>query len=97
MYHYTDSGPNNVWLKNGFNILDTPYGRGVSIDDADGLHALLATDLTKKPGRLTGKELRFLRTMLRLSQQSFANMQVVAEQADSLWKKLARCPSQPMQ
>lgn len=59
MYHYTDSGLNNVWLKSGFNIVDTPYGRGVSIDDADGLHALLATDLTKKPGRLTGKELRF--------------------------------------
>ena len=92
MYHYTDSGLNNVWLENGFNVVDTPYGKGVSIDDADGLHALLATDLTKKPGRLTGKEFRFLRSMLCLSQQSFANMQGVTEQAVSLWERTGKVP-----
>ncbi|MGH8759518.1 MAG: transcriptional regulator [Burkholderiales bacterium] len=92
MYHYTDCGLNNVWLKNGYNVVDTPYGRGVSIDDADALHELLALDLTKKAGRLTGKEFRFLRTMLCLSQQSFGNMQGLSEQAVSIWERTGKVP-----
>lgn len=92
MYHYTDCGLINVWLKNGYNVISTPYGKGVSIDDADGLHALIACDLTKKEGRLTGKEFRFLRTMLRLSQKSFADMQGLSEQAVSLWERTGKVP-----
>lgn len=92
MYHYTDCGLNNVWLENGYNIVDTPYGKGVSIDDADGLHDLLAIDMTKKAGRLTGKEFRFLRTRLCLSQQSFAGMQGLTEQAVSLWERTGKVP-----
>lgn len=92
MYHYTDSGLNNVWLENGYNVKITPYGKGVSIDDADGLHALIACDLTNKEGRLTGKEFRFLRTILCLSQKSFADMQGLTEQAVSLWERTGKVP-----
>lgn len=92
MYHYTESGLNNVWLQNGYNVISTPYGKAVSIDDADGLHELLATDLANKAGRLAGKEFRFLRTMLCLSQQSFAKMHGVSEQAVSLWERTGKVP-----
>lgn len=92
MYHYTESGLNNVWLENGFNVVDTPYGKAVSIDDADGLHELLAIDLANKTGRLTGKEFRFLRTMLCLSQQNFAAMLGLTEQAASLWERTGKVP-----
>lgn len=92
MYHYTESGLNNVWLENGFNVVSTPYGKAVSIDDADGLHELLATDLANKVGKLTGKEFRFLRTILSLSQQGFANMHGVTEQAVSLWERTGKVP-----
>lgn len=92
MYHYTESGLNNVWLKNGYSTTQTPYGKALSIQNADGLHQLLAIDLTKKAGRLTGKEFRFLRVMLSLSQQSFATMMGLTEQAASLWERTGKVP-----
>jgi hypothetical protein len=36
MYHYTESGLDNVWLANGYTVIETPYGKGVSVRDADG-------------------------------------------------------------
>lgn len=92
MYHYTESGLTNVWLANGYKSVETPYGKGVSIEDADGLHHMLAIALTKKAGRLTGKEFRFLRTLLCLSQKSFADMVGVTEQSASLWERTGKVP-----
>ena len=54
MYHYTECGLDNVWLENGYKVHKTPYGKGVSIDDASGLHAVLVAELVKKQGRITG-------------------------------------------
>jgi len=48
--HYTACGLDNVWLANGFTIKETKYGKGVSIDDVDGLHRLLASNLVEKKG-----------------------------------------------
>lgn len=33
MYHYLECGKNNIWLLNGYNEIDTPYGKGVSINN----------------------------------------------------------------
>jgi DNA-binding transcriptional regulator YiaG len=43
-----------------------------SIDDADGLHKVLAMELIKKKGRITGKELRFMRTAIGMSQEGLS-------------------------
>lgn len=74
MYHYTESGLDNVWLENGFHERNTPYGKAVSIQDVDGLHAILALRITHKQSRITGKELRFLQCQLALSQGSLAKL-----------------------
>ena len=29
MYHYTDGGLRNVWLVNGYEVRQTPFGEGV--------------------------------------------------------------------
>lgn len=92
MYHYTESGLDNVWLANGYTVHKTPYGKGVSVSDADGLMEELAKWLTHKPGRLTGKELRFLRTLLCLSQASLAAMMGATEQSVSLWERTGKVP-----
>ena len=92
MYHYTECGLDNVWLANGFTKKKTAYGEAVSITDADGLHKLLAEDLINKPARLTGKEFRFLRVMLKLSQAAVAKMQGVSEQNVSLWERHGKVP-----
>jgi len=68
-YHYVQCGLDNVWLENGFQTIDTPYGKQVKIDQADQLDAAIAEYLTRKPEPLTGAELRFLRLQLDLSQK----------------------------
>lgn len=92
MYHYTECGLDNVWLANGYTVHSTPYGEGVSVKDADGLTNALAKWLTQKPGRLTGKELRFLRTLMCLSQASLGGMMGATEQSVSLWERTGKVP-----
>ena len=93
MYHYTECGLDNVWLENGYKVHKTPYGKGVSIDDASGLHAVLVAELVKKQGRITGKELRFLRTHLALSQSNLAKCLGATEQSVSLWERTGKVPA----
>lgn len=92
MHHYKESGLENVWLVNGFKVQDTPYGRAVSVEDADQLHQVIAVDLANKKGQVSGREFRFMRTLLGMSQQSFANLFGLTEQAVSLWERRSKVP-----
>ncbi len=92
MYHYQECGLDNVWLSNGYTLKETAYGKAVSIEQVDALHKLLADELVKKPGRLTGKELRFLRVHLALSQAALGQAQGVSEQNVSLWERHGKVP-----
>ena len=93
-FHYTACGLDNVWLANGFTVRATKYGEGVAIEDVDGLHRLLATILVEKKGLLAGKEFRFLRVHLGLTQQGLAKlMGGVSENAVSLWERKDTVPA----
>lgn len=92
MYHYKECGLDNVWLENGFKVKTTPYGKGVSIDDAIGLHNVIALDLILKKGRITGKELRFMRVILGLSQEGLGKCVGASEQSVSLWERTGKVP-----
>jgi putative transcriptional regulator len=64
-YHYTESGLDNVWLLDGVEHHETPYGPATSIRDIDELHRAIGISITKSE-RMTGAEFRFLRTELDL-------------------------------
>ena len=68
-YHYVECGLANVWLQNGFEKRQTPYGEGVAISGIDGLHRCISRTLCDKPGQLTGREFRYLRRELDFSQK----------------------------
>lgn len=87
MYHYTECGLNNVWLKNGYTTIETPYGIGTSIDDVDGLHRSIALGLIKKKGNIDGSELRFLRVILKLTQSELGKLLGTTDQTVSLWER----------
>ena len=91
MYHYTESGLGNVWLKNGYVTKKTPYGEGVSIQDVEGLHRLIGSLITKRP-TITGKELRFLRKEMELSQRALGELLGTSEQNISLWERRGSIP-----
>jgi len=87
-FHYTACGLDNVWLANGYTVKKTKYGKGVSIIDIDDLHKLLATQLVEKNGLLSGREFRFLRVQLGLTQQGLGKLLGnISENAVSLWER----------
>lgn len=86
-YHYTQSGLDNVWLQNGFTYDETPYGRGVRIENVHGLHVAIGCALVEKPGHLTGPEFRFLRKEMELSQGRLGELMGKSDQSVANWEK----------
>lgn len=86
MYHYTDSGLDNVFLANGFTekkIGDDVY---VSIQDIDGLHKAIGLNIVNNSPRLTAREIRFLRVELDMAQTHLAHLFDVSESTVRNWE-----------
>jgi DNA-binding transcriptional regulator YiaG len=93
LLHYTDGGLKNVWLQNGFEICQTPYGKGVAIHDVDGLTKSICLALTNKPSPLSGVEFRYIRSGgMLLSQADLADMMGVDTQTIACWERRGRLP-----
>jgi putative transcriptional regulator len=86
-YHYTESGLDNVWLENGYTPHETAYGKGVSIEDTEGLHKAIGRWLVSLPKPLNGAELRFIRLELELTQKTLGGLLSSEEQAVRRWEK----------
>jgi len=86
-YHYKESGLDNVYLENGFTVHDTPYGKGVSIEDTKGLHKAIGEWLISLPKGITGAELRFIRLEMELTQKDLAGILGSTEQTVRRWEK----------
>ncbi|MBV5297585.1 MAG: transcriptional regulator [Rhodoferax sp.] len=91
MYHYTESGLQNVWLTNGYKTRQTEGGVAVAIVDAEGLHQAIGRHIAAK-GRMTKEEFRFLRKELDLSQSRFAAWTGMSVDMVSKWERLGRVP-----
>lgn len=88
MYRYKESGLDNVFLKNGYEIKESPYGELVSIHNMDGLHKTIAESIVQySPTPMNDKEFRFLRIELDLSQRTLAEILGRKEQTVSLWER----------
>lgn len=94
MYHYIDSGLDNVILESGYREIDTPYGRGVSIDNLDALHLAIGKWLLNVP-KLNGAEFRFLRHELDMSQGRLARLLGEKEQNIGRWERARDRPVNP--
>ena len=93
MYHYTDGGLRNVWLRNGYEMFDTPYGKAFSFQDGDGLIRAVCLALTRNVGRLTGVEFRYIRASgFLMSQPSLAKLLGVDGQTVARWEKSGKVP-----
>lgn len=88
MFEYTGSGLDGIFLKNGFSIVDTPYGQGVTIENMDGLHRAIAADIIRQKTPMTGHQFRFLRKEQDLVQAELAGMLRIDVQTIARWEKL---------
>jgi DNA-binding transcriptional regulator YiaG len=86
-YHYKACGLDNVYLMNGFYIEETEYGPVISFEDIEGLHGLIAHRLVNHDHELSGKEFRFLRKELELSQKEIARLLGCDEQQIGRWER----------
>ena len=81
-YQYTEFGLNDVYLVNGFELVD---GK-LKIHDIFGLHRAIGRWLVSTGKRLSGGEMRFLRHELELSQSSLARLPGVSGQSVLRWE-----------
>jgi len=93
-YHYKECGLDEVYLENGYEVHDTPYGEGVSIHNTELLHKLIGEWLVALPRPLNGAELRFLRLELEMTQRNLAAILGTEEQTLRRWEKARTKPIQ---
>lgn len=87
-YHYTESGLNNIYLVNGFEITKNDDGEEeIFIHDIHGLHKAISRILIFKKGLLLGNEIKFIRGILDLSQKKLASLIGCRYQQILLWEK----------
>lgn len=91
-YHYTTCGLDDVYLLNGFEVQKFGGQEAVAIHDIDGLHRVIALTLVQQEARITGKEFRFLRIELDLSQKALGIWFDLTDQAIARWEKKDAVP-----
>jgi DNA-binding transcriptional regulator YiaG len=73
-YRYMGCGLDNIYLRSGFEIIKDADGEGVIIHGIDELHAAIALYLVREQKVLSGKEIRYLRTHMDLSQSGLGKL-----------------------
>ena len=84
---YTQSGLDDIYLLGGFQVEHTNYGEGISIRDADALHQAIGFHLASQQRPLSGKELRFLRKHMDLTQADLGTILGLSSQQVARWEK----------
>lgn len=97
LFHYVQSGLDDVWLTSGFELVETEYGSGFRIAHADELHEAIAKSIIHGNRRLRGQEARFLRTQLNLSQEGMAKILGVDRATVIRWERTRERPLTMMQ
>lgn len=87
MYQYIESGLPYIWLTDGYALEETNYGEALSIADVDSLHRTIARWLVENLPGLCGREVKFLRLEMDITQGALAEQLGVTEQTISLWER----------
>lgn len=86
-YHYTECGLDNVFIE-GFGQVEDHNGEATMIIPAIGLlHKVISQGIVSLKAKMTGKELRFLRTEMGLTQAKLAEIIKVSSLTVSRWER----------
>lgn len=86
-FHYIQCGLDNIFLKNGYNLIYENGEEMFSIENIDGLHDAIGKCLITQKKELSSKEIRFLRHEMLMSQKTLAEILGVTEQTVHRWEK----------
>ena len=85
-YHYTECGLDDVFLLNGFEWNVSPRGKTIAIKEIDALNRAIGEHLSRHKKELGGKEMRYLRREMLMSQATLAHLLKVSEQTIHRWE-----------
>ena len=85
-YRYTECGLPDVWIE-GLHSEDDAGEETVRIANVRSLHRLIAKGIVTSAGRLTGAELRYLRSEMGLTQAHLAKLVHRRPLTVSRWEK----------
>lgn len=71
---YLGCGLDNIWLASGYDLETIDGEPCITVRDLDGLHQEIGRSLVKRKKLLTGKEIRFLRLQMDLTQSELARL-----------------------
>ncbi len=86
-YHYTESGLETVLLYGVEPVIDDDGDEVVTILNINGLHKAIACAILSRKGLMTGRELRFLRTEMGLTQAELARSVHKDHQTVGRWER----------
>ncbi len=87
LYRYKACGLDDVYLLNGYELVETGYGKGVQIENIQALHKAIALYLVRMQKPLKAKEFRFLRKQLDLTQKELGALMKVDAQTVARYEK----------
>lgn len=74
LLQYTGCGLDDIWLGSGYDKVVADGEEGIIIRNQDGLHEAIGRSLVQRKKLLTGKEIRFLRLQMNLTQSKLARL-----------------------
>ncbi|MBF0324242.1 MAG: helix-turn-helix domain-containing protein [Alphaproteobacteria bacterium] len=86
-YRYTESGLETVFIHGIKLTIDEDGDEVVTIPNVNGLHKAIALAIIGRPGLMTGKELRFLRTEMGMTQAELATCIHKEPQSVGRWER----------
>ena len=87
MFHYKDCGLSTVWLINGYAHEKMNNKTLFHIEDKPALHRLIAKALINRRGALTGQEMYFIRSEMKLLRQELGEKMGVNASAIGQWEQ----------
>lgn len=86
-YQYTECGLDNVFIE-GMNVVEDHAGEETVTIPAIGLlHQVIAEGIVTLSSKMSGKELRFLRTEMGMTQEKLAEVLKVTTLTVSRWER----------
>jgi DNA-binding transcriptional regulator YiaG len=86
-YRYTESGLDNVIIEGAHVLVDDAGEPCVTIPNVNGLHKAIAQGIVHRHSAMIGRELRFLRTEMGMTQAELAALVHREPLAISRWER----------
>ncbi|MDQ1229604.1 hypothetical protein [Sphingomonas sp. SORGH_AS_0879] len=84
---YEACGLDNIWLVDGFEVVERGGEECILPEDAEGLHKAIALHLAMYRKALSGRDIRFMRHAIDLTQAELGHSLGVQSQTVARWEK----------